>query len=1852
MAALNYGENTNLSNVDASFRGMTNDSGTGYRTAILGDVNGDGYDDIAIASPFAGPSVNMTGTVHIFFGNKAGYNMDTNLSNANASFLGLAPGDQAGGGLAGAGDIDKDGYDDIIIGAPTNWSTGGDDSGAVYIIYGKADGWALDTNLSTADITLDGENPSDNAGNDVDGVGDVNGDGYDDFVVGARQNGDAGANAGKVYLFLGRGRAQWSGFATVADSNASYTGEVPGDNMGTSVGGAGDVNGDRLDDFLVGAPDNDELPMNGGKAYLILGQETGWANDVPISEANASFLGGTNGDQAGYKVSGAGDVNGDGYDDILIGSPYNITTGNMAGKTHLVFGMASGWASNMSLMQSNASWMAEKEWDRFGLFLTGAGDVNGDGFDDIHLGAISTINWYPGESYLILGNTSGWAKNDSLDNADCSFVGEALEDRAGAVSNGYGDVNGDGYDDLLVGAFYNDELAAGAGQAYLIIVDDNSFPDPVSDIRAYFDPEHTREAPEAQMDDVMYIRLEGTDKDPNRRDIAVTNVTSDASPFGFRLRLLETSESSGVYVGNFSIKKRTHDSYRWIGTDIGETVNVASFTDPDISYDIYIGNSIKMFPFEDNITATEDSFYMMRYWTGNWPTEVWEYHSDADWLSTNAVNHTFTGTPNNGDVGVFDVGVNLTDGTNTDRRVFTLTVENTPPSITTSNITEAMERVPYLNDYNSTDDGNGTITWHLDTNGTWLAMNSTTGVLSGTPGPGTNGSYYVNVSVDDGNDGWNSTNFTVVVANFNDRPNITTIDNQTAYEDDLYIVDYSAEDIDIGDVLTWSMATNASEWLQMDGEGTLSGTPSNDDVGDHWVNVTVKDVAGANDSSNFTLTVLNTNDRPVITSIPSYNTIALLPYHYDVEAYDVDIGDHLVYSLEESPDDMGINVIDGDIEWTPDLEQQGQHEVTVKVDDGKEPVYQNFMINVTVLEAYIPHVVHLTPLDGALLDVTTPALSWEATDVDSEVIYFDVYIDEVLSNVEDREPSCKLAERELVRTIIVPPNILEQGETYYWTVIPHDGENEGIDLSGIWSFTISDDAVADPAPKVVLNRPPDGEHVERIPVQLVWSGDDSDSVRLYYDVYLHTNRTRVENHDATARIASGMGDEWLIMEDLKAGSQYFWTVVPNDGDNIGECLSGVWDFRITLSAARNGPPVIESDPVIQLTVGETYQYQVIASDPDEFDTLTFYLMARPLGMVIDHKLGLILWVPKADLRGNHSVIVRVSDGKVFVEQAFHIEIVTTPVENTAPTITSTAVTEVVLGSTYYYQVMATDPDKGDVLVYSLVTYPSGMEIDKDDGLITWTPAFEQIDIHPVAVLVTDGKALTYHYFNITVKEEVVPPPPPGPTDPDSHIWEEPWFLALMVLMIAVIVAVAIVASRRSSTKDRKTKIVMAQKDAEAHQAKAEAAQAQAELAQVKSVMVPVEEGVEDFQIKEIFVIYNDGRLIAHLFSEKTHRHDKDLMSGMLVAIQGFVKASFSAATGLDSFEFTGNKVVLVGGEYVIIAVVLEGVEPRELRDQMGLAVNKVEGMHAGVIERWDGDTQKLGQTEVMVAPLMNLRTSMKIKKKKKGVRAKSGVEFFSGYVRLRVAISNETEERIGNISITLDYDTKSLFLSHINPEYQMQDATIYLDDVDPGEKRSVAIYFDPTICQESHIDGHIYYTDASGEQQYTTMKRRPVDVVCPIFYTKETVNVAMLKRLLTEVDYDDLKVYKIERLAILKTAYREALATVKAHDVKLVREYETEDPWESEAWFYGEVKETEEKIVIRVSARHELKSLEIFVATSNLASMTGLLAELGSNFYNKIKERNLQDHVQVQGMDVDMIKELSKTQLLLDKLSE
>ncbi len=372
-----------LAVADLRVLGAAASDSAGSHVAILGDMTGDGINDIAVGAPNRSVVASQAGSAYLVSGADTG---NISLSNqSEAQLYGNTAQEQMGFALSTAGDFNSDGNADWLVGAPGS-SSG--DHGNVYVLYGPVSG-ALDT--SQADVQIEGEQANDEAGWSIDGGRDITGDGFDDLLVGSPSHDKTSLDldSGRAYVVEGSGLNP-----QVINLGDAYvhqlTGESTRDEAGITVSFAGDIDGDGSEDMLVGAYLDDDAVLNAGAAYLLLGPITG---DLDLSTADAKLTGGSVSGHLGVSVEGAGDVNGDGLDDVLIGAEQEDLGGAQSGVVYVVLGPVSG---NVGLGSGDARVYGQAN-DKLGHSISAAGDTNQDGFDDVLLGTDGH------GAYLLLG---------------------------------------------------------------------------------------------------------------------------------------------------------------------------------------------------------------------------------------------------------------------------------------------------------------------------------------------------------------------------------------------------------------------------------------------------------------------------------------------------------------------------------------------------------------------------------------------------------------------------------------------------------------------------------------------------------------------------------------------------------------------------------------------------------------------------------------------------------------------------------------------------------------------------------------------------------------------------------------------------------------------------------------------------------------------------------------------------------------------------------------------------------------------------------------------------------------------------------------------------------------------------------------------------------------------------------------------------------------------------------------------------------------------------------------------------------------------------------------------------------
>ena len=444
---------------------------SGVSVSDAGDFNGDGIDDLIIGAPGADPNGSSPGSSYIVYGKRTPFAATFALSSLNGAngfrFDGAMAGDDSGAAVSAAGDVNGDGFDDVIIGAP-GVKQNNSQFGASYVLFGAAGQFPSTispSNLSGRNgFALTGED--NNTGYSVSAAGDVNGDGFGDVIVGTRPD---IFSAGKSYVIFGKS----SGFAasqSIVAVNGTNGFRIVGP-PARSVSNAGDVNGDGVDDLIVGTVD-----LSGGNAsgrsFVVFGKTTAFPTTLDVFS-----LDGTNGfridgvssipDQAGLSVSAAGDVNGDGIGDLIIGTIDS-------GRSYVIFGRNTPFSATLSLTSLNGSngfWLIDSMYSQGFRSVSAAGDVNSDGFDDVIIGN-RLADQLAGKSYVVFGKGTPFPASIDLSNLTGTngfrLNGAMNEDYSGASVSAAGDVNGDGVNDLIVGARGTDFSGANSGSSYVV----------------------------------------------------------------------------------------------------------------------------------------------------------------------------------------------------------------------------------------------------------------------------------------------------------------------------------------------------------------------------------------------------------------------------------------------------------------------------------------------------------------------------------------------------------------------------------------------------------------------------------------------------------------------------------------------------------------------------------------------------------------------------------------------------------------------------------------------------------------------------------------------------------------------------------------------------------------------------------------------------------------------------------------------------------------------------------------------------------------------------------------------------------------------------------------------------------------------------------------------------------------------------------------------------------------------------------------------------------------------------------------------------------------------------------------
>jgi len=714
-------------------------------------------------------------------------------------------------------------------------------------------------------------------------------------------------------------------------------------------------------------------------------------------------------------------------------------------------------------------------------------------------------------------------------------------------------------------------------------------------------------------------------------------------------------------------------------------------------------------------------------------------------------------------------------------------------------------------------------------------------------------------------------------------------------------------------------------------------------------------------------------------------------------------------------------------------------------------------------------------------------------------------------------------------------------------------------------------------------------------IQLSWTGPDWTSIyTLDYTILRGSSELSLENLTTVSVLTS------YLDTTAQVGRTYFYRVVAvNAAGNRGQASDLVWETRATVPGDVSNPHIVAGDKEVELDWSppsydggsEILRYKVLRG-----------YNASALTEVHALQNGSLNWTDIGLINGQeytYTVLAVNSVGASPVNQTW--------------TVKPLAVSGMVILEPPRYK------DGKVRLGWSMPDYPDKLP---PTGFIVYKGRLKS-SMEPVATLEpsarnwTDGSVEaggTYYYYIVTdcsrgpggrTDTVSIRPPPSGAFD---------WIPILIILIIVIAMAwVALVMGRRRDTVT------------------AGPSKAGADLiVEAGAPIVPTAAGPigPHHLVEEVFVIYKDGRLIAECSLDTCKTADADLMSGMLIAVQGIVQEGLQKGGELESIKYGDNLIVLKSGAHINIAAIIYGEPDTELTEELEATVERIEVSYSGVIEHWDGDLTPLSGMTEMVKPLFEktatvTRADVKGPAPAPSVSLLSSIDFHRGYVRLKLAVVNATKESVTDASIEVHYDHDMLRLERVIPvSLEMRGDSIVLGNVRPAERKSVALLLDPQICHGTHIDGTLVYYDPKGELCRVEMKRRRADVVCPIFFTKTHANTAMLRKLIKEkLHNSDVRAFRYPDALASASMLELGRRALAGNAIQMVRQYIREGPpYYAEVWYYGETKVKGHQIVMRLGVIEEKRALEFFAASTDMEPITGLLAEFKRELDRMLEE--------------------------------
>ncbi len=511
----------------------------GSSIANIGDLNGDGTSDIAVGAAGDDNGGDDSGAVHILFMNDDGsVNNTIEINSSTANGPDLSQTDIFGSSIANIGDLNGDGTSDIAVGA-TGDDHGGDDSGAVHILFMNDDG-SVEQTVEINDSTANGPELSDDDffGSSIANIGDLNGDGTSDIVVGATGDDDGGDNRGAIHILLMNDDGSVDQTVEINDSTANGPELSDGDFFGSSIANIGDLDNNGTSDIAVDAQGNDDGGDNRGAIHILFMNDDGSVEQtIEINDSTEPGPVLSDNDIFGSSIANIGDLDNNGTSDIAVGAIDDDHGGPSSGAIHIIYlstavSHSGAIEQTIEINSSTANGPDLSQNDIFGSSIANIGDLDNNGTSDIAVGAPSDDNGgnNKGAIHILLMNDDG-SVNNTIEINDSTPNGPSLDagDNFGTSIANIGDLNGDGTSDIAVGAPNDNDGGDDSGAVHILFINDDGSVNNTIEIN-----DSTANGPDLNIADLFGSSIAniGDLNGDGTSDIAVGATGDDSGSFG------------------------------------------------------------------------------------------------------------------------------------------------------------------------------------------------------------------------------------------------------------------------------------------------------------------------------------------------------------------------------------------------------------------------------------------------------------------------------------------------------------------------------------------------------------------------------------------------------------------------------------------------------------------------------------------------------------------------------------------------------------------------------------------------------------------------------------------------------------------------------------------------------------------------------------------------------------------------------------------------------------------------------------------------------------------------------------------------------------------------------------------------------------------------------------------------------------------------------------------------------------------------------------------------------------------------------------------------------------------------